>query len=848
MSVAGWALTIAGVPYIFTTASMGSLTSSSALWWGGETGISYADGWLTWPRGTISERAKPLEGELDVSPMSFELHDAATSAGGSPLLTGLAGKDAANTASTPLASTITATATSATVGDGGLFSAPCFAWLEGEVVRVSSVAGNVLTIVRGRLGTKATAHTVDAGTGRFPEAFVGVPWATRRKVHLWRVDAGVATLVWAGYAVRAPKLADGGARYAIDCDPLWTVQSSNPVGGNMGSTRFAGYSDGRSRTSTSAACVLSTATVLNGGTRVVAYSNGNYRDIGQIFAHHQQRVSDLTAAAGQRVVLHFSRSASGSFTVDGDSTLPWSTTLRWLNGEGVPIIAALRVTSRYSATAVVSGAPASAALFFWTSGVGSVLVSSLAGMPASWTATTTTEASLTTSEQPALRFALSDEWYLTITGVSQTDGGDEYGPMISGSYTYSPRKPGVTPGSVQTYVILNPGPLKVVQRVRAEHWALGLKHSVVGLCEDAGASDWDWSSVYTGSTSGPLLRATAGLRVARDWTFEGKRTLGSVVTECCLLHGCTPVVRSGRMALHAWGWPSARDAPAATLTRTDIIGLPTWSRWQDGIANRLVIKSDALNVDATLQQSRARYGPGRQITIELAGFEDQSLPVDDPIAFAREVVGRLELWADPLAQVTLTLKASLWSTLELGAVLRVSEWMLPNGAGGRGLSSALGVVVGRVLDLGNATMKVDALLFPRRAYPYAPASKVASVVSSTVAQLATGYVGGTTSYSGGNDAATFEAGDAVELVERDTTTLWVEQLTVDSVDTTTGRLTFTSAMSATAQTKIGAGWVDVRFADYSACQASQQSEWMFVADDSTAVIDGTAEPQRLIAP
>ena len=55
-------------------------------------------------------------------------------------------------------------------------------------------------------------------------------------------------------------------------------------------------------------------------------------------------------------------------------------------------------------------------------------------------------------------------------------------------------------------------------------------------------------------------------------------------------------------------------------------------------------------------------------------------------------------------------------------------------------------------------------------------------------------------------------------------------------------------MSATAQTKIAGGWVDVRHADYAACTASQQSSWMFVADDSTGVIDGKSETQRLIAP
>jgi hypothetical protein len=397
-------------------------------------------------------------------------------------------------------------------------------------------------------------------------------------------------------------------------------------------------------------------------------------------------------------------------------------------------------------------------------------------------------------------------------------------------------------------VLANPPPLKVAYRVRTDHWMLGLKNSVLGLCEDAGANDWDWTSVYASGGPGPALRATAGLRTAREWVFDGRRTLGSVVTECCLLHGCTPVTRSGRLAIHAWGWPSARESAVATLTSADIIGKPTWARWADGIANRLLLKSDSLNVDATLQQSRARYGPGRQISVELAGIEDQALPVDDPFAFAREVAGRLELWSEPLGVASMTLKGSLWGTLELGAIFRVTEWMLPRGNGGRGLSGALAVVVGRTLDLGNASMRVDALLFPRVSYPYGPCAKVASVVTSTVAQLATGYVGGTTSYSGGNDATTFETGDVVELVERDTTTLWTEQLTVASVDTGLGRLTFTSSMSGTAQTKIGAGWVDVRHADYAAVTASQASEWMFVADDATSVIDGTAEPQRLIAP
>lgn len=856
MSVAGWAVTIAGVPWVFTTSDMGTLTSASALWWGGEAGVGYAAGWLSWPRGTITERAKPLEGELDVSPFAFELHDAPTSAGGSPLLTGLAGRDSVGLTSTPVASSITASATSITVGDGGLFSAPCFAWIEGEAVRVTNVVGNVLTVTRGRLGTKAVAHVVDATIGRFPEAFTAVPWTTRRKVHLWRVDAGVASLVWAGYPGRTPQLADDGARYTVSCDPLWTVQAANPVAGNLGSTRFAGYSDGRSRASTSVPPLLSTVTTLAGGTDpaasgdlVHAYSNGAYRTLQALFAHHQLAASTRTSAAGQRVVYHFARSGSDAFTVDGDSSSAFQTRLRWLDHDPVNLQSSVRGALR-SVSGTVTGAPASLVMILPSLPGGVHLVTSLASLPASWASATTTEASLTTAEEPVLRAPLSEDWTLTLTNVSTTDDGDEYGPKITARYVFSARKPGLRPlDGGRTFVLANPPPLKVAYRVRTDHWMLGLKNSVLGLCEDAGANDWDWASVYGGGEAGPALRATAGLRVAREWVFDGRRTLGSVVTECCLLHGCTPVTRSGRLAIHAWGWPSARESAVETLTSADIIGKPTWARWADGIANRLLLKSDALNVDATLQQSRARYGPGRQVSVELAGIEDQALPVDDPFAFAREVAGRLELWSEPLGVASLTLRGALWPTLELGAVFRVTEWMLPRGNGARGLSGTLAVVVGRTLDLGNGSMKVDALLFPRVSYPYAPCGKVDSLISPTVVSLATAYVGGSSTYSGGEDAATFEAGDVVELVERDTATAWSEQLTVQSVDVALGRVTFTSALSATAQGKIaGSAWLDLRFAGYAAVTASQASEWMFVADDATSTIDGTGDPQRLIAP
>lgn len=860
--MSGWALTITGVPHVFTTHDQGTLTSSSPLWWAGETGVVYANGWLSPPRGTISERAKPLEGELELSSMSFELHDAPYTSGGSPLLTGLAGRDAALLASTPLASTITSSATSITVGNGALFTAPCFAWLNTECVRVTAVAGNVLTVTRGRLGTKAIAHTVDAATGYFPELYASVPWTTRRKVNLWRVDGTTATLYWSGYAVRAPALSDDGARYSMSCDSLWQVHAGNRVAPNTGSTRITGYNSGNvNEDPIGGTQLMVTRTTLAGGTnpasgfRVNVRTCGSYRTLELLFRQHINLASSLTNTNGQRVTYQFTRSGGG-VEINADSVHAFRLEAGWAyNGSSTENSRANG--TRHAVTTRLTEVPQNGCTMFpsITTSSFSCLVSSLVSLPTTWTETATTEASLTTSEQPVLRINLDDSWMALLTQVTTADTA-ALGPHISGSrVVWQARKvgaqapaPRANTTEPQGWTLLGPQPLKTAYRVRTDHWLLGIKSSVIGLCEDPRAEDWDWTSVYVSGASGPALRATAGLRSSRQWLFDGDRTLGSVVTECCLLNGCTPVTRSGRLAIHAWGWPSAGATPTVTLTSTDLIGKPTWARWTDGLVNSVKIKGDALNVEATMQQSRARYGPGRTITVELAGIEEQSLPVDDPYAFAREVVGRLELWSEPLAVATLTLKASLWDTVELGALIRVSEWMLPDGSGGRGLVAKAGLVIARTLDLERAQMRVEALLFPRVSYPYAPCAKASSVVSSTVLQLAAGYVDGAYTYSGTTDATTFAAGDVVELLQRDTTTAFREQLTIQSVDTGTNRLTFTSAMSATVQTAIGAGWVDVRFADYANVTATQKSNWMFVGDDATSVIDSTADAVRPIAP
>jgi len=843
-----YCLTIAGCPYAFTdTPGLPSLTSTSPLW---PSPPEVAAGFLVRPTNRWVERARPLAGDLDVDSQRFQLHDAKI--GSHNLFSWLATRDPVNVPSTPLAASMSATATTFNVGNAGLLTVPGYVWVEGEAIDCASVSGNTVTVAtggRGALGTKATAHTIDAAQARFPEAFAEFPWIVRRKTCLWAVDAsGECSLLWMGFATRAPALAEDGARFDLACDHAWMVLANNPVGGMLGGTRAVGFGSALSALSTATALLQTSFWINVSGivARGVASSFGPFRSWDELARNHEQLFAARTTERGGRVALSLLRSGSQArvdadcstsvvsnfgvrLTVGGASTEPQDSQARGVGRQGVSF--------------ALTGLPS--VLYVTLQGVSTqILVDGLATLPSSWSTSTSTDGSFTTSSAPALRCQYSERISLLLTGITANDSGAR-GPRVEGIAVVMPRKPGVELTPADMVVMLrDPPPLQVVYRVRADHWAWGLRRAVVGLCEDSHPDDFDWTDVSS------VAEASAGLRVGRDWIFDGRRTLGDVTREACLLHGCSPVIRAGRLALHAWRWPDARSTPAVSLTRSDIIGTPSWSRWSEGLANRLKLKSPDLNIDASQAQSRARYGPGREIAVELAGLDDQASPIGDPLDFARSVLGRLELWGDPLSVVRLRVAASRISSLELGRELVASEWMLPDGSGARGLVATRAVVIGREVDLSNATLTIEALLWARQSYAYAPCAKVKTQVSTTVVEVeAAGWTAGGTSYSGGEDVETFAVGDKVDLISREVSPVVDAGQTIVAINTGTRRITLASPMSAGIQARIGAGaWVDVRFASYATPVVASQEQWMFIGDDASRVIDGTTDSARAVAP
>lgn len=848
MALRSYCLTIAGCPWAFTdTPGLPSLSSASPLW---PSPDKVAAGFLVRPAMRWMERAKPLDGELDVDSLRFQLHDAPAVVDGAarPLLAWLATREARNVVSTPLASSITATATAFVVGDASRLTLPGVVWLNGEAIDCASAVGNVVTVAsggRGHYGTRAKAHAVDAAQGLFPEVFASFPWITRRKVCLWSVTtAGVCTLLWVGYATRAPALSEDGARYDLACDHLWTVQRGNPVGGPLGSARAVGYG---TTASSSAGALLTTSfsmTVSGAVRRGSVRSTGPFRDWASLARHHETLFASETADRGSRINLAVGRAGSET-RLDADvltSLVPVFTVAPTLGGKNYPNTLSAERSGRQTVSVALTEVPSVLYLALWNTNT-TVLVNSLDGLHASWAITTTTDGPYTTTQTPALRCQHSERFQLVFTDVAVTDSG-ALGPRINGLVNLLPRKPGVEMDAGDVIPVLrDPPPLAAIYRVRTDHWVYGLRASVVGLCEDTLADDWDWAEIDD------VAEASAGLRVARDWLFDGKRTLGDVVTECSLLHGCSPVLRAGRLALHAWGWPDAQETPAVTINRTDILGAPTWARWQEGLANRVSLKSADLNITGTQAHSRARFGPGREIKIDLAGLDDQASPVGDPQDFARGLVGRLELWGEPLAVVRFKLPGAFVESLELGRELTASEWMLPDGEGGRGLEATRAVVMARDVDLGAAVLTVEATVFGHTAYPYAPCARVASQVNpSKITVEAPGYVGGTSSYSGGEDIADFTIGMKCDLLSREATPVIDAGVTVVGVDPVLRTVTFASPMSSAIRARIAAGAiVDLRFASYGVVIAAQE-KWMYVGDSTTRTIDGTADAAREVAP
>lgn len=868
--MSGWLITIDGVPYGFATAGVSSVSS----WPDGDPGVTILEGALDRPTGELSERLRPTEGDVDVSPLSFVVHDVASGAY-SQIITGLFTRDIESITKTYLTASATPSDTSFTVADASIFGVfpDVDAWVNGECVHVSAVAGSVITVTRGKYGSRARAIEVNEDEAILPEIFLACPELTRRRLVLYRVVEGVATVRYIGYADHAPRLNEDGMSWTLSTTHASTRELGVTLGNVAGNARNVGYDDygvsliversngagvigSSARASTkvkihaslqdavSAACARLEAAIRSAtgadatvtpsfvGARVVVSASAANIDAYTL----RVRIGDLEASATSTDTSSAKRAKVELYGVDRGAL----TRFGWQPYAAPPVTDSARLT----VLAASSLLPTASASWATITSAGDVPVMVTPILTAPWDSDY--QLVLDTREQTAP--------YWDTNNTTNTD--PAHATLRAAAYLRAKDAAVSTePETPSAGALVFRGVL-VFQReylVESSHWLYALQWLF-----DAGAvsgendpRNWDWSQigVHAGATG-------SGTVAAVDWRIAADRKAGEFLVDECALRGACLSVRSGKLCVVAVRQPTASETVAATITDADLRGSDDAPRaqleqWEDGVVTAVQIASPLRDVRVVDQVARARYGDGRTITLRAEGLRNQRGAIDDPVQWAREIAQRpLRLWSAPVKLVRLPLTQQYRDAFELGDVIEITAVTLPDGTGARGLSERRVQVIGVAENLDTGDITAEALLFPT-AYGYAPCAKVNSIAGDELT-LQTGFTriedyagSGLSTYSGtasDGGASWFNVGDVVELVQRNAASpATPEQRTVIAVDPSAPSITLdTSPAGFWSATP----WVDVRTARYSVCVTDQQNRWAFVCGSSAPQEIKTGVPGR----
>jgi hypothetical protein len=250
--------------------------------------------------------------------------------------------------------------------------------------------------------------------------------------------------------------------------------------------------------------------------------------------------------------------------------------------------------------------------------------------------------------------------------------------------------------------------------------------------------------------------------------------------------------------------------------------------------------------------AQMRHGDTASLRLRAEGLREDTRALTDPVAYARDIAMRpLRLFSDPTYLVRLPVTNALVDTLHLGDMIEITQAVLPDMMGGRGMSAVRGQVIGLTEGLRDGSLLVEALVWPIE-YGYAPCVRVASI-SGAVLSISTNYAGSAGDYSGstlsGYDGTAsdggvsrFAAGDVVQLVQRDTGSHVVEAATIASVNPSGPTITLTAAPTAAWSTY---AIVDLRFAAYFTATSTQRAAYAYVCSTAAPqVIDGTTDRGR----
>lgn len=327
------------------------------------------------------------------------------------------------------------------------------------------------------------------------------------------------------------------------------------------------------------------------------------------------------------------------------------------------------------------------------------------------------------------------------------------------------------------------------------------------------------------------------------------------------------------------------------INQSILIGKPTWEYSTDYYYSTYKFNSrhfPGKELTVNNQDAIAKYGTGKTLDIDLdvAGMEYRyfatsqidntyqkliSIVLNKPrynTAPAYKVKFKIPIDYDFGSYAGYSINGNAINVITIGKTLYLTDWILPNGLGGRGMQSAEIVVISKTVNFQDGTIEIEGIKQPRNssAIGISPCVKVSSIDpslylinvsttnylnlsgSSVGAQIPENYAGSNlNSYGGLSDggAKYFSAGQKVQLILRNSTTYSTLDLTVN---TTTGGLITVSETITTSPVdwpaQAALGNVDLRFADYETAIDSQLT-WAYIGDGDDGLINNSSQAQRI---
>lgn len=840
---------VAGVAAVFVPESSGivgcalSGTIDSA-WWPGATADLTASvkPWLSLTHGIQwSERARPTDAQaLEIGAIEVLLSDAAGAA------TALfAQRDAL--VGTPLTAEVSSTATTLNVLDTGAYGSSGVVYLGREAIAYASKTSTTFAgCTRAQYGSFATRHlysTPGGGIrGEVPEVTDGPFDMTGRVASLWLCTVNAAGTITAaeleffGHIGADVALASDGDGWLLRIDhavhkigqPLRavgvTVGGFSHVG-NRGVTAYSPSSSAPAAQGVSpplGACPLYLSVYPD--TSSVRYQvalsdvaadpdGGGWHPDRASFLSAFQRAIDSVLSGADHLTLRYSNTTqrlratwSGATSQRVMLLAPWLTdgafsgaattstfaeTTVPMPSAWVPITTDSRVyltPGDYASLPAVptnpaSGVPGTVNLFYALAfGGGPSTVPGFAKITA-----------MTSSGGVS---------YLTVTA------------MESGDIPVAALTPGTLPGVQARYadgagfVLTAPTPARLALVVEADMWVDGVQALLAALDTDAGdglseAVDWDDMRLV-------LSRFPPPFPVRRRFLFDLETSPLAWLLNECALNGYALTLRRGRVTVVRVAEFAVTEASDGTVTSIDLTvsgPTPGYARGADPLVNRFTVKwpnsKYAVNVfDAT---SLSLYGHQRAGIEATMPFGAVAYDVTAEALYgAITTLGMTTLGPHRRPSETIDTSLSLAAFgLQLGDLVDVTLWRVPDQARGRGITHAVGQVTARSPSLygdgSGGSVKLTLRLSPAGLAGWAPSIVVAaSGISGGAITAETSPFGGTSGCAplGQSPTYGFVVGDKVRLVEIDNASpTTATQHTVTAVSPTV--LTVTPSPNAT---------------------------------------------------